>query len=57
MLDCEFYILLPIHYDEVIQFLRNNFFADEPLNKSLKMTQQGETHIELENHSKFILYL
>lgn len=51
MLDYEFNILLPIHYDEVIQFLQHNFFADEPLNKSLKMTQKGESHPELERHS------
>lgn len=42
-------------YDEVIQHLRNNFFADEPLNKSVKLCEQGQKHDDLEKHSLLTL--
>lgn len=38
-------------YDRVIIHLRNNFFADEPLNKSVGLCKPGEPHAELEEHS------
>lgn len=38
-------------YNDIIQHLRNNFFADEPLNKAVKLCDQGETHYDLEVHS------
>lgn len=47
-------IISPIteeHYDEIILHLRNNFFADEPLNKSVKLCQHGDKHEDLEKHS------
>ncbi|XP_054263365.1 arylalkylamine N-acetyltransferase 1-like [Macrosteles quadrilineatus] len=50
----EFDYISPIpedRYNEVIVHLRNNFFADEPLNKSVGLCLQGEPHTELETHS------
>lgn len=50
----EFEFISPIpeeRYHDVINHLRNNFFADEPLNKSLGLCKQGEPHAELEIHS------
>lgn len=41
----------PELYDSVIIHLRNNFFADEPLNKSVGLCKPGEPHAELEEHS------
>lgn len=41
----------PELYDRVIVHLRNNFFADEPLNKSVGLCKPGEPHTELEEHS------
>lgn len=38
-------------FDEIIQHLRKNFFADEPLNKAVKLCDQGEKHDDLEEHS------
>lgn len=38
-------------YNDVIEHLRNNFFADEPLNKSISLCKPGTGHIELEKHS------
>lgn len=38
-------------FDEIIQHLRNAFFADEPLNKAVKLCLPGEGHVELERHS------
>lgn len=37
-------------FNETIEHLRFNFFADEPLNHGVGLCQKGETHIELENH-------
>jgi hypothetical protein len=31
--------------------LRNNFFADEPLNHAVSLCRPGEPHAELEEHS------
>lgn len=39
------------YYDEIILHLRNNFFADEPINKSVKLCQHGDKHEDLEKHS------
>lgn len=50
----EFEFISPIpeeRYQDVIVHLRNNFFADEPLNKSLGLCKSGEPHAELEIHS------
>lgn len=38
-------------YNEVIEHLRSNFFADEPLNKAVKLCDHGEKHHDLEMHS------
>ncbi|RZF35578.1 hypothetical protein LSTR_LSTR005106 [Laodelphax striatellus] len=38
-------------YHDVIVHLRHNFFADEPINKSVELCQPGEPHAELEEHS------
>lgn len=35
----------------MIQHLKNSFFADEPLNKAVKLCRKGEGHLELERHS------
>lgn len=34
--------------DDVIQHLRENFFADEPLNKAVNLCERGESHEALE---------
>lgn len=47
----EFILIQPIHYDEVIVHLRNNFFFDEPLNQAVHLCEKGEGHKELEKHS------
>uniref|UniRef100_A0A1B0GQ23 Uncharacterized protein n=1 Tax=Phlebotomus papatasi TaxID=29031 RepID=A0A1B0GQ23_PHLPP len=36
---------------DIISHLRDTFFADEPLNKSVKLCGPGEGHLELERHS------
>lgn len=38
-------------YNDVIEHLRFNFFADEPLNKCLGLCEPGAGHAELELHS------
>lgn len=38
-------------FPDVIIHLRNAFFADEPLNKSLSLCVVGEAHTDLELHS------
>ncbi|XP_059609185.1 arylalkylamine N-acetyltransferase 1 [Phlebotomus argentipes] len=37
---------------EIIIHLRNTFFADEPLNRAVKLCRPGEGHLELERHSE-----
>lgn len=43
------------HYEAVIEHLKNFFFADEPLNKSVSLCAPGQGHIELEKHSLITL--
>lgn len=43
------------YFDEIIQHLRNNFFGDEPLNKAVKLCNEGEKHEDLELHSLLTL--
>lgn len=38
------------HFSDVINHLRLNFFADEPLNKAVGLCQPGDSHYELEQH-------
>jgi len=48
----EFFMIKPIHYDEVIEHLKENFFYDEPLNNAVGLCREkGEGHPELEKHS------
>lgn len=47
----EYKIIEPNRYEDVIEHLKHNFFADEPLNASIKLCQSGEGHAELEKHS------
>lgn len=48
----EFFMIKPIHYDEVLDHLRDNFFYDEPLNQAVGLCREkGEGHPELEKHS------
>jgi hypothetical protein len=47
----EFGLIPEERYDEVIHHLRNNFFADEPLNHAVSLCRPGEPHAELEDHS------
>lgn len=47
----EYVIIPPNRYDDVIEHLKHNFFADEPLNASIKLCESGEGHAELEKHS------
>lgn len=44
--------ITPNRFDDVIQYLRYTFFADEPLNKSVKLCKAGEEHHESEKYSK-----
>ncbi|KAK0085661.1 hypothetical protein PV325_004695 [Microctonus aethiopoides] len=37
-------------FNEIIEHLRFNFFADEPLNSGVGLCKKGESHLELENH-------
>lgn len=37
-------------YNDIIILLRNNFFADEPLNQSLQLCKPGDPHKYLEEH-------
>ncbi|XP_051164778.1 arylalkylamine N-acetyltransferase 1-like isoform X1 [Leptopilina boulardi] len=37
-------------FPDVINHLRYNFFADEPLNKAVGLCQPGDSHYELEQH-------
>uniref|UniRef100_A0A2A4J4D3 aralkylamine N-acetyltransferase n=1 Tax=Heliothis virescens TaxID=7102 RepID=A0A2A4J4D3_HELVI len=43
-----FVTITPDMSEAVIQHLRNNFFADEPLNKAVSLCQRGEPHAALE---------
>lgn len=38
-------------FNDVILHLRETFFSDEPVNKSVCLCKPGEPHIELEKHS------
>jgi len=49
--DIEFGLIDEERYDDVIDHLRNNFFADEPLNNAVSLCRPGEPHAELEEHS------
>lgn len=41
----EFFMIKPIHYDEVIEHLKDNFFYDEPLNQSVGLCyEKGDGH-------------
>lgn len=42
-------------FDEVIEHLRYNFFADEPLNNAVGLCRKGEPHEDLERHCLFTL--
>ncbi|XP_066602940.1 arylalkylamine N-acetyltransferase 1-like [Prorops nasuta] len=37
-------------FDEAIEHLKWNFFADEPLNKAVNLCEKGDSHYELERH-------
>lgn len=47
----EFFMIKPIHFDEVIDHLKENFFYDEPLNNAVGLCEKGESNPELEKHS------
>lgn len=48
----EFTLIKPIHYDDVIEHLKQNFFYDEPLNHAAGLCRiKGESNPELEKHS------
>lgn len=46
----EYKLIKPEHYDQVLEHLRCNFFADEPLNKAAGVCQNGCSSKELEDH-------
>nr|XP_036676107.1 dopamine N-acetyltransferase isoform X1 [Drosophila suzukii] len=46
----EYKMIGPEHSDQVIEHLRHNFFADEPLNKAAGLCQNGSSCAELEDH-------
>lgn len=49
-------VAIPKHrFNEVIEHLRFNFFADEPLNSGVGLCKKGEAHLELENHCMYTL--
>lgn len=39
-------------FDDVIDHLRGSFFADEPLNRSVRLCERGQAHRELEEHAR-----
>ncbi|XP_012254439.1 uncharacterized protein LOC105685159 [Athalia rosae] len=43
-------------FSDVIVHLRDNFFADEPLNRAVKLCERGEPHVALETHSLATLH-
>lgn len=47
----EYKLISADHYERVIDHLRKNFFADEPLNRAAGLCQQGDGNSELEHHS------
>lgn len=48
----EITLIKPIHYDDVIEHLKDNFFYDEPLNHAVGLCRiKGESNQELEKHS------
>lgn len=47
--------ITPDRYDDVIKYLRSTFFADEPLNKAVKLCEPGEGHYDTEKFSLQIL--
>ncbi|XP_011504927.1 PREDICTED: uncharacterized protein LOC105367815 [Ceratosolen solmsi marchali] len=42
-------------YHDVLEHLKYNFFADEPLNRAIGLCRKGESHQELERHCLFTL--
>ncbi|KAH8420577.1 hypothetical protein KR009_011544, partial [Drosophila setifemur] len=46
----EYKLIVPEHYEKVLEHLRRNFFADEPLNKAAGLCQNGSSNSELEDH-------
>ncbi|XP_037726858.1 dopamine N-acetyltransferase isoform X1 [Drosophila subpulchrella] len=46
----EYKMIGPEHCDQVIEHLRHNFFADEPLNKAAGLCQNGSSCAALEDH-------
>ncbi|KAH8343564.1 hypothetical protein KR059_012546, partial [Drosophila kikkawai] len=46
----EYKLIGPEHHDQVLEHLRRNFFADEPLNKAAGVCQNGSSSAELEEH-------
>ncbi|KAH8261748.1 hypothetical protein KR044_012774, partial [Drosophila immigrans] len=47
----EYKLISGDYYERVIEHLRGNFFADEPLNRAAGLCQQGGGNRELEHHS------
>ncbi|XP_060661863.1 arylalkylamine N-acetyltransferase 1 [Drosophila nasuta] len=47
----EYKLISVDYYERVIDHLRGNFFADEPLNRAAGLCQQGGGNRELEHHS------
>lgn len=47
----EYKLINSENYERVIDHLRRNFFADEPLNRAAGLCQQGGGNNELEQHS------
>ncbi|XP_037822792.1 dopamine N-acetyltransferase [Lucilia sericata] len=47
----EYKLITEDRYDDVIRHLRDNFFADEPLNKAAGLCRRGMGHRDLEHHS------
>ncbi|KAH8386882.1 hypothetical protein KR093_003265, partial [Drosophila rubida] len=50
-LNMEYKVICADYYERVIDHLRGNFFADEPLNRAAGLCQQGCGNSELEHHS------
>ncbi|KRK06081.1 arylalkylamine N-acetyltransferase 1 isoform X2 [Drosophila yakuba] len=46
----EYKMIGPEHCDQVLEHLRRNFFADEPLNKAAGLCQNGSSCAALESH-------
>lgn len=47
----EYKLITPNRFEDVVNHLRESFFADEPLNKAAGLCKKGTGNQDLEHHS------